>query len=177
MPPASLPLPAHPLFSLPHSPSPTYSSGTKKMPNDAPTMNVMERLNTVENTMTTGDSYFAQNLLNNVQNQQLFMDRLASLAQNDKLPGLQITSDTDGHAHQIKTDKMTVSDAGGQLSAHANHWKDAIWSGLSDTFSSANKPPVPVAKGSFEDCWNTKGTTDSCANRGIEARLKQAGAD
>lgn len=151
------------------------------MPTDSPTMNVIERLNAVETTMTTGDSFSSQHLLSNVQDQQIFMDRLAMAAQNDKLPGLQVSFDQDSHAHQIKTDKLTISDAGGHLSAHANHWKDAISSGASDTWARAvdlvTPEPKHVADGSFADCWVTKGTTESCANRAIDNQLKKAGAD
>jgi hypothetical protein len=148
------------------------------MANDAPAMNPLERVAAVENTFTSGDSYVAQNLLNNVSNQQAFMDRLANVAQNDNLPGLQISYDNDHHAHQIKTDRLTVSDTDGHLTAHANHWKDSIASGASAAANAVegyfSAPPEP---GSLRDCLATSGTVNSCADRKMAKEMKDGGAD
>lgn len=141
-------------------------------------MNAWEKRDAVESTLSTGDALRAQTMLDSIKDQQLFMDLLASKAQRDNLPGLVITADKQEHVHQIKTPKMTITDEGGHLTAKANSWTDALSSKLTQAkdgvidFLTTKTPP---AKGSFEDCWNTKLTSDSCTNRRIDSAVKANG--
>lgn len=151
------------------------------MPNDAVAdMTGWAKRDAVENTLTTGDVGKANNILNTVQDQKLFMDLLASKAEGDNLPGLHIVSDKEGHAHEVKTDKLTVSDAGGHLSAHNDkqtwgQYFEAKWEGLTHLGSSATDAVKDAArKTEVGDALARAGTSDSNANRAIDARIKAA---
>ena len=151
------------------------------MPNDAATLNPLEKVSAVEDNLKAGDSFAAQNVLNTVGAQQIFMDRLARVATADQLPGLQITSDDAGHAHQIKTPSMIISDADGHLSAHPNGLKNTIKANLSHAVDYVTSIPQKLSD-SFDttalgDCLKTSTTTNSCENRRIDGQIKRAAGE
>jgi hypothetical protein len=151
------------------------------MPNDASTLNPLEKVSAVEDHMKSGDSFNAQNVLNSVGAQQIFMDRLANIAAHDQLPGLQINFDQDHHAQEIKTSKMIVSSKNGELSAHANGLGNKAVAGWNHLVESVSAVPEQIretfGKSALGDCLATSGTSNSCENRRVDAQLKKVGAD
>jgi hypothetical protein len=151
------------------------------MANDSiPQMTGWEKRDVVENTLKTGDATTANNVLNTVQDQRLFMDLLASKADGDSLPGLHITSDKDGHAHEIRTDKMTVSDLGGHLSAQANNktwgqYFQAKWDSVTNFGSAAAEATRDAVRGTeLGAALANAGTSKSLTNQRIDAQVARA---
>jgi hypothetical protein len=112
-----------------------------------------------------------------VQDQKLFMDLLASKASTDSLPGLQISTDKEGHTHEIKSDKLTISDAGGHLSAHSDHqtwgqYLQAKWDNVTN-FGSGAEDAVKDAARSTElgDALSKANTSQSVTNQRIDAQV------
>ena len=148
-------------------------------------MSIFDKRNEVEKTLTTGDSYRAQDLVDSIldkSNNKLFLNDLATRADHDKLPGVLITYDQEGNVEQIKSPKLTIRDEhNGHIAVSANHWKDAIASGMShaagktaDYFSSKQDD---IANSTLVDCYKTSGTSNSCPDRLVAKRLKDAGVD
>jgi hypothetical protein len=140
-----------------------------------------EKRDMVEGALKTGDAASANNILNTVQDQKLFMDLLASKAETDVIPGLAITADKDGTVHQIKTNKLTISDAGGHLTAEANNpswgqYLQAKWDGVTTAGSNVLESVKAAASSTdLGDALRKSGTSDSLVNQGINARIKANG--
>jgi hypothetical protein len=139
-----------------------------------------EKRDIVENTLKTGDAATANNYLHSIQDQKLFMTLLASKAEGDSVPGLVITADKDGQVHQIKSDKMTISDAGGQLNAHADHqtwgqYFQAKWDSVTNFGSGAADAVKDYARHTdLGDALSRSGKSDSLLNQNIDAKVDRA---
>jgi len=155
------------------------------MANEIASMSIYEKRNEVENALTTGDSYRAQDLVDSIidkSNNKLFLNSLASRAEQDKLPGVLITYDKEGNVEQIKSPKLTIRDEhNGHIDVSANHWMDAIHSKLAHTSDQGKdysaKKVEEVRNSTLAYCLRTSGTPQSCPDRAKAIQMKEYGAD
>jgi hypothetical protein len=147
----------------------------------SPQLNGWQKRDLVEDALKTGDATKAQNILNTVQDQKLFMTLLADKAKDDHgLGHVQITDGTDGSPQSIKTDKLVVTRENGpdgeHLIAHGFDIRSRIkeaWNGAEQRLE-AKLQPLTDSVHEFQEAWRNSGTDKSLINQGIDRQVEKA---
>jgi hypothetical protein len=146
-----------------------------------PHLNGWQKRDIVEDTLKTGDASKAQNVLNTVEDQKLFMTLLASKASEDHgLGHVQITDGKDGSPLAVKTDKLVVTRETGpdgeHLVAHGIDIRSRIgeaWNGATARLATTFKPITDSAH-EVGDALRNAGTSKSLVNQGIDRPVEKA---
>jgi hypothetical protein len=146
-----------------------------------PHLNGWQKRDIVEDTLRTGDAPRAQNVLNTVEDQKLFMTLLADRAKDDYgLGHVQITDGKDGSPQSIKTDKLVVTRETGpdgeHLVAHGVDLRSRISEALHGATQrlEAELQPLTDSYHEIKDALRNAGTDRSLINQGIDRQVEKA---
>jgi len=146
-----------------------------------PTLNGWQKRDIVEDALKTGDAPKAQNVLNTVQDQKLFMTLLADKAKDDSgLGHVQIVDGKDGSPQSVKTDKLVVTRESGadgdKLVAHGVNASSRFKEALNNIEQSleAKLKPITDSMHEFAEDWRNSGTDKSIMNQGIDRQIEKA---